>query len=122
MERFRGTMQRAIRSRRFPYASVDRYVVESAQLHQIANLYNVAADLSLQTPRTLAGAYSHPKCMWISPNAILFNKICSPTFKIQRVYCFHRNLQTGRRNVLLQELLLHLPLDSMPMSALSRTI
>jgi hypothetical protein len=65
MERFCGTMQRAIRSRRFPYASVDRYVAESAQLNQIANLYDIAADLALQTPRTLAGAYSHPKCMWI---------------------------------------------------------
>jgi hypothetical protein len=67
MERFCGTMQRAIRSRRFPYASVDRYVVESTQLHQIAILYNIAADLSLQTPRTLAGAYCHPKCMCVSP-------------------------------------------------------
>jgi hypothetical protein len=54
------------------------------------------------------------------PNAVLFKY--SPAFKTQRAYCFHRNRQTGQQKVLLQALLLHLPLDLMPMSALSRTI
>ena len=63
MERFCGVLQRAIRSRRFPYASVGRFIFERAQLDQIANLYNIGEVLALRPPRTLCGTYSHPKCM-----------------------------------------------------------
>jgi hypothetical protein len=56
------------------------------------------------------------------PNDVLLINKYSPAFKTQRAYYFHRNRQTGQQKVLLQALLLHLPLDLMPMFALSRTI
>ena len=65
MERFCGTLQRAIQSRRYPYASVSHFISETAQLHQIANLYDIAGILALRSPRSLAGALSHPSCMYI---------------------------------------------------------
>lgn len=69
MERYCGTLQPAIRSRRFPYASLDRHAVETAQLTQIKIIYNVAEELSLRPPRckAMAGSYSTPLCM--SPKA-----------------------------------------------------
>jgi hypothetical protein len=65
MERFCGTLQPAIRSRRFPYASLDRYVVEDAQLTQIKVVYNVAEELALRPPRDAnnIGGFSDPLCM-----------------------------------------------------------
>jgi hypothetical protein len=62
MERYCGALQRAIRSRRFPYASLDRFVFESAQLTQIKNIYNVTEELALETPRVVAGALTDPLC------------------------------------------------------------
>lgn len=63
MERYCGTLQPAIRSRCFPYASLDRYVVEDAQLTQIKVVYNVAQELALRPPRTGTGGFSDPLCM-----------------------------------------------------------
>jgi len=50
MERYCGSLQPAIRSRRFPYASIDHYVVEDAQLTQIKIVYNCAEELALMLP------------------------------------------------------------------------
>jgi len=50
MERYCGALQPAIRSRRFPYASIDRYVVEDAQITQLKVVYNMAQELSLRAP------------------------------------------------------------------------
>ena len=64
MERYCGALQPAIRSRRFPYASLDRYVVEDTQLAQIKMVYNVTGELSLRPARgAIAGSYSTPLCM-----------------------------------------------------------
>ncbi|KAF7374216.1 hypothetical protein MSAN_00303900 [Mycena sanguinolenta] len=52
MERFCGSIQPGIRSRRFPWASMDRYVFELAQLTQIKTVYNLGAELSLRDPPT----------------------------------------------------------------------
>jgi hypothetical protein len=63
MERYCGALQPAIRSRRFPYASLDRYVIEDAQLTQIKTVYNVTQELSLRPARgVVAGSYSTPLC------------------------------------------------------------
>lgn len=63
MERYCGVLQPAIRSRRFPYAALDRHVVEDAQLTQVKVTYNMAQELSLCGPRTATiGAFSHPLC------------------------------------------------------------
>ena len=63
MERYCGFLQRAIQSRRFPNASLSRFIVEKAQLDQIANLYDIADVLALRTRSSLPGTLSHPDCM-----------------------------------------------------------
>ncbi|KAF7328598.1 hypothetical protein MSAN_02480700 [Mycena sanguinolenta] len=50
MERYCGALQPGIRSRRFPYASLDRWVLETAQLAQIGVLYDVTSELKLRSP------------------------------------------------------------------------
>ena len=67
MERYCGALQPAIRSRRFPYASIDRYVVEDAQITQLKVVYNMAQELSLRAPRgAIPGSYSCPSCTYSS--------------------------------------------------------
>ncbi|KIJ63910.1 hypothetical protein HYDPIDRAFT_66912, partial [Hydnomerulius pinastri MD-312] len=39
MERFCGSLQPAIKSRRYPYASIDNFAVNSARLTQLQLLY-----------------------------------------------------------------------------------
>ena len=64
MERYCGALQPAIWSCRFPYASLDRYVVEDTQLAQIKTIYNVTGELSLRPARgAIVGSYSTPLCM-----------------------------------------------------------
>jgi len=53
MERYCGTLQPAIRSRHYPFRSIDRWVIESAQLTQIKVLYNATEPLSLRKPKSL---------------------------------------------------------------------
>lgn len=63
MERYCGALQPAIQSRRFPYASLDRHIVEDAQLTQIKTVYNVTQELSLRPARgAVPGSYSTPLC------------------------------------------------------------
>jgi hypothetical protein len=62
MERYCGTIQRSILSRRFPNASLNRFVTEKAQLDQIANLYDIAEVLALRSMRSLLGTFSHVDC------------------------------------------------------------
>ncbi|KAJ7017125.1 hypothetical protein C8F04DRAFT_1338084 [Mycena alexandri] len=73
MERYCGSVQPGIRSRRFPWASIDRYVVEIAQLTQIKAVYNVAQELSLTAPRGLPQGSledpSYPTCILLPPRS-----------------------------------------------------
>ena len=55
MERYCNRLKPAIRSRRFPYASLDRFVLEDAQLTQIKAIYNLSEELALRPPR-----HAHP--------------------------------------------------------------
>ena len=64
MEQYCSALQPAIWSCCFPYASLDRHVVEDAQLTQIKMIYNVTQELSLQLAcRAVAGSYNTPLCM-----------------------------------------------------------
>jgi hypothetical protein len=63
MERYCGFLQRAIQSRRFPNASLNRFIAERAQLDQIANLYDISDGLALRTTSSLLGTFSCPQCM-----------------------------------------------------------
>jgi hypothetical protein len=68
MERYCGSLQPAIRSRRYPYASLDRHVIEKAQLTQIGVVYNIADELALRAPRQgFPGSYSDPTCKYLTP-------------------------------------------------------
>ncbi|KAI4293859.1 hypothetical protein K525DRAFT_213980 [Schizophyllum commune Loenen D] len=72
MERYCGTLTPAINTRRFPYASLDRYVVERAQMEQINALYDVAAEMSLRPPhkKIPRGGYApvaYPTCILLPP-------------------------------------------------------
>ena len=81
MERYCGVMRRAIRSRRFPYASLARFVCETAQLAQIANVYDIASTLALHAAPSLPGDFSHPQCTC----ADFFRDICHLSSQIHRV-------------------------------------
>ena len=62
-ERHCGSLIPAIRSRRFPFPSLDRYITELAQLMQIKMQYNLEEVLSLQAPKgVIAGLFSSPAC------------------------------------------------------------
>ncbi|TFK65416.1 hypothetical protein BDN72DRAFT_773358 [Pluteus cervinus] len=71
MERYCGKLQPAFRSRRFPYASLDRFVVEDAQLSQIKLTSGCADEIALKVPRgAVQGTYTHPfypTCMLLPP-------------------------------------------------------
>lgn len=63
MERYCGKLQPALRSRRFPYAALDRFVLEHAQLTQIKLTSGLIDELSLRTPRgSVEGIYRHSSC------------------------------------------------------------
>ncbi|KAF7332811.1 hypothetical protein MSAN_02432300 [Mycena sanguinolenta] len=73
MERYCGSLQPGIRSRRFPWASLDRYVVEKAQLTQIMTVYNAFSELSLvesqvQVPGSFSDS-SYPSCVLLPPKS-----------------------------------------------------
>ncbi|KAF8834466.1 hypothetical protein BDN67DRAFT_861609, partial [Paxillus ammoniavirescens] len=72
MERFCGSLQPAIKSRRHPYASIDRHVVDDARLTQVQLIYNLQSELSLtKPPSTLANlSFSHKdylSCILLPP-------------------------------------------------------
>ncbi|KAF8213933.1 hypothetical protein K438DRAFT_991177 [Mycena galopus ATCC 62051] len=61
MECYCGRVQRGIHSCCFPWASMDHYVMEQAQLTQIMIVYNVFSELSLAEPHTnIPGSFSDP--------------------------------------------------------------
>lgn len=65
-ERYCGRLQPAIKSRRFPYASISAHVVAMAQLAQIKLRYNLEEELSL-APKKMEegkGQFSHPDCTY----------------------------------------------------------
>ncbi|EIN14532.1 hypothetical protein PUNSTDRAFT_59555 [Punctularia strigosozonata HHB-11173 SS5] len=70
MERYCGSLQPAITSRRFPYASINRYVLNNARLSHIILKYGLHDELSLCKPKTSRGAVSfenYPTCILIPP-------------------------------------------------------
>ena len=67
MEHYCGTLQPAIQSHHFPYASIDRYVTENAQLTQIGVNYNISEELALRPPQDgIRGSYKNPSCTYIT--------------------------------------------------------
>jgi hypothetical protein len=84
MERFCGLLQPAIRSRRYPYPSMDTYVVATAQLSQLKHKFNLHQELLLAAPKDpLRGNYFHPSCKYQfvidRTTYTLLNMISDPT-------------------------------------------
>lgn len=53
MERFCGSLLPAIKSRRHPWASIDRRILELAQLFQIKAIYSLSTALDLRCRRKI---------------------------------------------------------------------
>lgn len=63
IERFCGSLLPAVKSRRFPYASLDRHVTEGAQLLQIKLARNLQEALDLRPQKhAIQGQLSHSSC------------------------------------------------------------
>ena len=68
MERFCGALQPAIRSRRFPYASLNRYALDLARLTQIKLLYGSTVRAQLRPkPRSAESGTCIPGCEFFWP-------------------------------------------------------
>ena len=76
MERYCNRLKPAIKSRRFPYATIDRYIFEDAQLTQIKAIYDLADELALKPQKSVLprGAYQSPYC---ESHAVLSFRILS---------------------------------------------
>ncbi|KAH9941067.1 hypothetical protein B0H21DRAFT_753454 [Amylocystis lapponica] len=73
MERYCARLQPALRSRRFPDASMSRHVVATAQLQQVKLLYDLTAELALEPPRGGVQRLSvpeYPTCILLAPRNI----------------------------------------------------
>lgn len=70
MERYCGDVLRNIRSRRLPYASINRYVTSRAQLTHITLLYNLDEKLCLQPPTSHDRNLTLPLCTSSIPQQI----------------------------------------------------
>ena len=62
MERFCGDILRNVRSRRFPYANINKYVTSRAQLTHITLLYDLHQQLSLLPPVSHDKDVKLPSC------------------------------------------------------------
>jgi len=66
MERYCGSLIPAIRSRRFPFPSIDRYVTEVAQLTQVKMYHRLHDALALRPSKPdIAGLFSDKACGYL---------------------------------------------------------
>ncbi|KAH9935848.1 hypothetical protein B0H21DRAFT_813369 [Amylocystis lapponica] len=72
MERYCARLQPALRSRRFPDASLSRYVVSAAQLQQVKLIYDLTEELSLAPHHggVASLAVPNPTCVLLAPRRI----------------------------------------------------
>jgi hypothetical protein len=63
-ERICGRIQRAVKGRRFPYASIDKYVLHEAQLAVVKLWYpKIREELTL-TPKPAQNTHIVGQCEW----------------------------------------------------------
>ena len=67
MERYCGDVGRNIRSRRFPYPSINKYITSRAQLTHISLLYDLDEKLCLQPPSSYEGNLTLALCTFSIP-------------------------------------------------------
>jgi hypothetical protein len=63
MERHCNTLLPAIKSRRYPYESINSFVTATAQLNQIQLLYNLDKELHLDPDQKEHDKFIHESCM-----------------------------------------------------------
>jgi hypothetical protein len=80
MERYCGEILPNIRSRRYPYKSIDRYVSARAHLSQIKLLYNLHQELSLQSLPSSSNDFALP---WCKRNSSLAKVIAESSSQIR---------------------------------------
>jgi hypothetical protein len=68
MERYCGDIGRNIKSRRFPYATINKYITSQAQLTHVTLLYGLHDQLSLRPPRSHDKDLELPLCEPLSSN------------------------------------------------------
>ena len=76
MERYCGDIVRNIRSRRFPYSRINKYVTSRAQLSHITLLYDLDKKLCLQPPASRSRDFILPLCMFSMPHQMSMNLHC----------------------------------------------
>jgi len=62
MERYCGDIGRNIKSRRFPYATINKYITSQAQLTHVTLLYGLHDKLSLRPPQSDVKDLKLPLC------------------------------------------------------------
>lgn len=62
MERYCGMLQPAIRSRRFPYASINTHVIDDAMLAHIKLKFDMTDELALRAKRNADFGLALPEC------------------------------------------------------------
>lgn len=70
MERFCGSIQPAIKNRRYPYASMSKHVTDEARLTQVQLLYNLQDELSFRAnphPQQCFVHSNYPTCILLPP-------------------------------------------------------
>ncbi|KAJ7739195.1 hypothetical protein B0H16DRAFT_1891140 [Mycena metata] len=74
MERFCGSLLPAIKSRQYPWASIDRRILELAQLFQIKAIYSLSATLDLRRRRKVENSgtklAAYPRCVLVHPREL----------------------------------------------------
>ncbi|TDL13665.1 hypothetical protein BD410DRAFT_846724 [Rickenella mellea] len=74
MERYCATLLPAIKSRRFPFASIDKFVTDTAQLTHIKHIYNARDELTLtRIPGPMQGEFrspGYPTCALLPPRKL----------------------------------------------------
>jgi hypothetical protein len=110
MERYCGALRRAVHNRRFPSASLDRFLVETSQLKQIAHVYDVANDLALRPPPGRNhDVFSDDHCMFV---LIAEESLTYAIHKIRRACYCPPNPKSSLRKRTCQILRVHWPLVS----------
>ena len=67
MERYCATLQRALgKSRRFPYESLNKFVIEDSWLTHIKIYYNLWDELSTNKPKSSALEFRSSTCLYFS--------------------------------------------------------
>ena len=81
MERYCGDVVRNIRSRRFPYISINRYITSRAQLTHITLLYDLDEKLCLQPPASRDRNLMLDLCTFSTPQQIYeFTLVLDPLY------------------------------------------